>query len=93
MNNPIKKYSHACSRMYESEEGVWMRVPDNEQAIKALEDKISELEIEEDVSASLAEEQSRLIHQLREGVQEIYAKRGEDMLIAGICNRLIDISR
>ena len=32
----------------------------------------------------------RLIQELREGLQDIYANRGEDKFIANICNPLIE---
>ncbi|WP_102798748.1 hypothetical protein [Bowmanella denitrificans] len=39
------------------------------------------------------EDQSRLIGRLREALQHIYAMRGEDELIASVCNPLIDQTR
>jgi hypothetical protein len=54
--------------------------------------RIAELKVDRDLAESHADDNLRLARMLREGLQRIYAERGEDPLIASICSPLIDAS-
>jgi hypothetical protein len=51
-----------------------------------------DLNFELDMERQKNDDYWKMIMRLRGGLQEIYAKRGEDELIAAICNPLIDMS-
>ena len=64
-----------------------------EEAGKKLADCNLEYHTHLTFARSEIQDQHNLISDLREGLQTIYAERGEDQLIADICDPLIESSR
>lgn len=60
---------------------------------KKLEDKVERLKLEQSLDKGIIEDKTKLMIQMREGLQELFAMRGEDSLVEKICNPLIEKSR
>lgn len=60
--------------------------------VEGLEKKIEDLELSVGMELSKSNDYWRLIMEMREGLQTIFAMNGEDELIAKICSPLIDRS-
>ncbi len=62
------------------------------QGREELLSRIADLKQSRDLAESHADDNLRLARTLREGLQQIYTARGEDALIASICQPLLDAS-
>jgi hypothetical protein len=58
-----------------------------------IDQKIIDLELELRMADETIDIYRKLVEELRDGLQSIYAMRGEDRFIANICNPLIEKSR